>query len=425
MTTPDISVPERRYAQLAAQREADPARWLSCFEALFTKGLLHIPSRPGAELALHVRQFPFESEIGRIVHFCFERIVHAVHNNSVIGIDLSQVRSHHFRVWLDRFQTELAAALSGVELSPGQLMFSLLDTHTGFEDFLELGHCPALGYPTLAIRYATAIPRCESRWQKLLAASHADSRIKPVPVMALRPLSGLHAVERGECVMPDSLFEVRADTAWLMLEIDATRLGPPAKLRAELSACLRMADNLIEEIYWPRPTLQLDALLNRRVGIHISRLGDLLTQRGMHPSDSRTFNWLRRWLRFVRRCFVHESILLARRRGPFPELGATELIAELTPRYGQQDASRMVKHRSLRHRHLLALSPFTLFPEESTEVADECWLNLIPVIECADALTMYGPDPRNRLSVRDWGRLLQLTGAIGAQNKIISYTEEY
>jgi len=300
------------------------------------------------------------------------------------------------------------------------LLFSLLDEHPGIKEFIALRRSRALGYPSLAVRYTSGLLRCEHSWQDLVTVSHTDSRIKLVPVMALRPLSGLHMLERGDCVMPESLFEISADTAWLMLEIDATRLGPPVKMKRQLADCLCFADNLIDQINWPRPTLQLDALLNRRVGIHISHLGDLLSDQGMHPDRVETFHWLKRWLAFVRRCFVHESMLLARRRGPFPELGATELIAELTPRYGVNAARRLVQNKSLRHRHILALSPFSLFPAKATICTDEHWLNLIPALGCADALTMFGPDPRARLSLQAWRCLLQMTGALGASDAEIA-----
>jgi hypothetical protein len=408
-----------RIARQAAQREACPAKWERRFARLLENGILRLPKNPAAETALHIRQVPFANDVSHIVSFCAEHLLIANRSNCQLSIDLSNVRPKNFNHWLKKFQAELAIALAGVEQSSGALMFSMLDTHPAIKEFLRLRRSTALGYPSLAIRYTGGLDRCEHNWQALVSASHADCRIKLVPVMAVTPLSGLHMLERGDCVMPASLFEIGADTAWLMLEVDATRLGSPQKMKAQLADCLRFADNLIDQISWPRSSLQLDALLNRRVGMHISHLGDLLCRQKMHPASVDTFRWIKRWLWFVRRCFVHESMLLARRRGPFPELGATELIAELTPRYGVCDARRLVLNRSLRHRHILALSPCALFPAESA-YADEHWLNLIPALKCADAITMFGPDPRGRLSLQAWQRLLQLTGALGTRDAVIS-----
>ncbi|MCP3999877.1 MAG: hypothetical protein GY727_03105 [Gammaproteobacteria bacterium] len=398
----------------AAQQEPYPARWETRFAHLFETGVLHLPKQPGTEMALHIRELPFANDVGRIVNFCIEHMQIAQRNKCLLNVDLNQVQTKSFTDWLMLFQTELANAISDGELNTANLLFSLQDDHPGIRAFLDLRHSSVLGYPAIAIRYGNSLLRYEHSWQVLVAASHEDVRIKLVPAMAVRPLSGLHMFEQGDCVMPNSLFEVSTDTAWLMLEIDATCLGPPVKMKQQLSDCLRFADNLIDQVLWPRPALQLDALLNRRVGIHISCLGDLLCQQGMHPGKVETFHSLKRWLAFVRCCFVHESMFLARRRGPFPELGATELIAELTPRYGVSAARRLIQNRSLRHRHILAFSPFALFPRKPAAYADELWLNLIPALGCADALTMFGPDPRARLSLQAWRRLLQMTGALGA-----------
>jgi hypothetical protein len=205
--------------------------------------------------------------------------------------------------------------------------------------------------------------------------------------------------------------EVATDTAWLMLTIDATALAAPGKLRCQLADCLRFADNLIDEVPWSRPTLQLDALLNRRVGIQIVRLGEYLKLQGLVPGQMATFVHLKRWLRFVRHCIVRESAALARGRGPFPELGADQLIAELAPRYGVQNAHQLVRNRFLRHRHLLAISPYALFPDEPDPARDEASIDLLPAIRVADAITMYGPDVRSRLSLEAWRKLLEMTGA--------------
>jgi hypothetical protein len=303
------------------------------------------------------------------------------------------------------------------------LFFSVLDDHPDLEPILGLRSSRRLGYPTIAVRYRTGVSDSVNngdRWRMLVAASHADCRIKLIPRMAMRPLSGLQTLEKGDCVMPLSLFEVGNDTAWLILEIDAVRLMESSRPRGQLSVCLRFADNLIDAIHWPRPALQVDALLNRRVGFHITGLGNLLSKHGMNPVQVETFHWLKRWLGFVRHCLMHESRLLARRRGPFPQLGANELIAELTPRYGLHNAKRLLKNSCLRHRHILALSPFALFPALPGPCPDKHWLNLIPALNCADALTMYGSDPRSRLSPRDWHRLLQLTGALGAGKTVVT-----
>jgi hypothetical protein len=412
-------------AELAAQRENLPGVWRPRFEGLMQKGLLRLSLPPGHETSLHIRRFPFGENLDRVVSFCSERLADARHKGYRLGIDLSQARPAADGNWVRQLQTKLAGGASndsGCNIS-NKLFFSVLDDHPDLESILGLRCSRRLGYPTIAVRYRSGVSDSADnadRWRMLVGTSHADCRIKLIPRMAMRPLSGLQTLEKGDCVMPLSLFEVGNDTAWLILEIDAVRLAESTHPRAKLSASLRFADNLIDAIHWPRPALHVDALLNRRVGFHLTGLGDLLSKRVMNPVQVDTFRWLKRWLGFVRHCLMHESRLLARRRGPFPQLGANELIAELTPRYGLHNAKRLLNNSCLRHRHILALSPFALFPARPGSYPDKHWLNLIPVLNCADALTMYGPDPRSRLSRRDWHRLLQLTGALGAGKTVVT-----
>ena len=121
--------------------------------------------------------------------------------------------------------------------------------------------------------------------------------------------------------------------------------------------------------------------------------------------------WLQRQLQFVRRCIIHESMLLARRRGPFPDLCAGDLMAALTPRYGVADARRLLRNRLLRHRHLLALSPSSIWPATGHSAGSE-WLDLLPAMGAADAIMLGGADLREQLTTAEWARLLQLTAAV-------------
>ena len=178
-----------------------------------------------------------------------------------------------------------------------------------------------LGVP-VCVRYGPAVGRGLARLARI---SHVNSLIRPVPMTAVRPLSALHNAERGQAAMPHALFEVPAGTAWLLLDVDVRKLGRPATGRRLLRYTLRFADNLIDAVNWPLPALRLDALLNRRVALRLIHVGDLLISAGLQPGSAGAFMWLQRQLQFVRRCIIHESMLLARRRGPFPDLCAGDL----------------------------------------------------------------------------------------------------
>lgn len=332
----------------------------------------------------------------------------------MVGVDLSQVGTDYFDEWLAEFTSAIGGLWCAEQRPQGALTLSLCIDHPKLLRFLQLRGCRELGCPRVAVRFDTSVRYSKRTWQMLIELSHTDERVILLPVMAVRPLSGLHASERGQCVMPVGLFEAPAGSAWIMLELNAARLAPPPLLRQQLATCLRFADNLIDVQDWPQPRLRMDALLNRRIALHLVGIGQLVADAGLDPASFSTLQQVQRWLVFVRKCFVRESRLLARNRGPFPAFGADELVASLAPRYGVADANRLVRNRSLRHRHLLALSPFAVFPDSPDVAADEHALSLLPAISCADILTMYGKDMRRRMRLGSWSRLLQMTGALAA-----------
>jgi hypothetical protein len=417
--------PDQALARTAACRETLQADWQQRFAGLLETGLLRLCAWSGREMSQRIKRFPCGESMPRLVSFCAERFRQAMAQGCLLSIDLSQVQPTEQDNWVGCFERHLAAALKADQQTATEVpvYFSVCDQHPDLEAIIALRHSTLLATAAVAVRFSHSLlgqGSTSERGQLLIRHSHTDTRLKLVPKLSLRPISGLHENERGDSVMPSGLFEASTDTAWLMLEINATQLAKQARPREALSRCLRFADNLIDAIEWPRPVLQLDALLNRRVSLHITGIGDLLCQRGMQPQLATTFTWLRRWLECVRRCLLRESRLLAAHRGPFPQLGADELIAELAPRYGAENARQLLKNSYYRHRHVLALSPYALFPAQPSPCPDNNWLNLIPALECADALTMYGPDPRHRLTAQHWARLLQLTAALAGANTLVT-----
>ncbi|NND55178.1 MAG: hypothetical protein HKN56_09455 [Gammaproteobacteria bacterium] len=392
---------------LAAAAEQDVARWQHRFAALLRGGVLSVPDVPGQEFALAAGAgVAGQSAAGQLV-WLRQTLGKALRSGARVALDLADNGGHrapgHWQTSLQLFRDELADA-------PGNLSCSVPLTMLDSAESIA-----AAGIP-VCVRYSPqASPVLFKRFAR---GSYANPLIRPVLAGAVRPLSVLHGAERGQAAMPHALFEVRAGTAWLVLDVDMRKLGKPPQARRLLRYCLRFADNLIDAVNWPLATLRLDALLNRRVALRFTHVADLLARNHLQFGTTRSFLWLQRQLLFVRRCIVHESMLLARRRGPFPDLCAGDLMAALTPRYGVADARRLLRNRLLRHRHLFALSPASLLPI-NTEPANggsvaRDWLDLLPAMRHADAILFSGPDLRSTLSQSDWGRLLRLTAAVAA-----------
>ena len=385
-----------RLVELAAHHEHG-SQWLTAFTGLIESGLLAFTRYPGTEYALRMPPVPFSENAANAVQFCNERL-RAAPPAALIMFDLSAICSTDMHGWLRQFLPAI----------PATTQLSVAADHPAARGLLQAS-LPG----RLSVRYGTQHP--EDSWRALVRASYEQARIRPVPVLRGRTLTALHAPERGLCAMPCGLFETAPDTAWCLLELDATRLGSPRRLRRQLAMCLRLADNLLDEVVWPRPALKLDALINRRVGIHINNLIGLLQQKKSTANGTHGFLRLRRWLNFVRSVLIHESMLLARARGPFPQLGAGELINELAPHYGLENARRLLRGRFLRHRHLLALSPFSLFPPQFKRADEHTYLSLLPVLTSADVISMHGPDPRSMMSKEGWEQLLRLVAALASR----------
>ena len=370
----------RQLLHKAAALEADTAAWAARFERLFVSGTASFVSYPGTAFAVcenaEARQMPAGL---RQALRCADS-AHGLDIGVPVADMMPDAAGAQVR-WLPCFDGAGFAMRAGLPGGP------------------------------VACRYGLPGRRLDrSDWRALVAASHGNAGLIPVPAPGSRPLTALHAAEVGQVVLPGMLLDVRASTAWLCLELDARRLGAPPLLRRIVGDCLRLADNLIDAVRWPLPALRLDALLNRRVALSVSHVGERMVNSGLSPAASGTYRQLHRWLLFLRRCFVHESLQLASRRGPFPELCAAELMEALAPRYGLGNARRLLRNRLLRHRHLLALSPFSLMPPDG----GTAWVNLVPAIACADSICMRGHQLRAELDLDSWQRLLQLTAAVAA-----------
>jgi len=389
-------------------------KWRRRFTDLFAAGIIKSSYLPGREFTLQIPGPPFCNEPNRVAVFCRERLGPHGQVSPRVCFDLSAVRVEDFSDWLSRFMSQVTVDNRAL------CDFSVSAVHPGLPVLLEVW--PRYSGAGLLLRYERDFIDQQS-WPAVVTMAHRNPRIALVPSGTGQLLNGLHGREHGCTAMPLGLFEAPADTAWCLLELNAERLGNPQQLRGRIAASLRFADNLLDELQWSRPSLQLDALLNRRIAIHVCGIGNLLADSARQPGTAGVFMGLRRWLSFLRRCLMHESLLLARQRGPFPGLGVREFIEELTPYYGADQADRIVRHRCLRHRHLLALSPFAVFPTEFNHVNEGHYLSLLPVLSCADVVSMRGIDSRKKLSANGWRQLLELTVILGAASAGIAHND--
>ncbi|MEE8235312.1 MAG: hypothetical protein V3R53_00860 [Gammaproteobacteria bacterium] len=453
---------QKRLAILAAAGEPRREHWQRRFQCLLASRAIsalsggEVPDIDAGALAgqfgLRFRKVPADrGGFSASIAFIAQRVAPLLSAGRKVCVDLTPVPGDTFEpangesgfaAFCAALQVHLPSFFGSAKPRPGQLMFSLLADHPGLPAFLKLREIDALACPYLGIRIpnrmmsrlrfgtgetnggdSACAENPDSIWERLTRTSHQDPGVVLIPAATTLPLSDLHSSERCEVAMPQSLFEAPADSAWLALQLDVSRLADPVagigfrRLRPILRAGLRFADNLVDCVEWPWASLRLDAMLNRRVAVHLVGIGDLVDKLDLDPLDFRSLQLVARWLGLMKRVLIRESAALARRRGPFPGLGVNDLVRNLAPHYGLKDAERLIRQHSLRHRHLLAISPWAIFPSSASKHPTIEYCNLLPAISCADTINMYGDHKRHGLPLRHYRQLMRMTWALSRNRR--------
>ena len=424
------AVLSRALADVAVRGERHPERWRGYFERLLSgrtigplpPGSSVIPAQKHAiagqcafKLAPDSDELPSQSGAG--MQELRQRLEMLKGQDVALGVDLSGISARRFAAWIDALAAELRAASGRAGGLPSMLV-SVRAEHPGCCELMKAASSGTLGGARAALRVGAASFASPARWDELIEASREHPHVDLVLCKEQAPLTDLAGKESAEAVMPLSLFEAPADTAWLGMQFDLSTIpaeqiarGVP-HLKKLVRVGVRLADNLIDAVSWPSGGLRSDARANRRLAAHVTGIGDLALRHGMNPAEPSTVATLQRWLSLFKRQLLRESLRLAAERGPYPALDAEQLVEALAPRYGPQRARRLIARRSPRHRQLLALSPYCVLPTAPTRIPARDWLNLLPVIRIADNLTMYGSEARSRLEKADYERLLRRTWAL-------------
>ncbi len=456
---PADAAPDRELLEAASALEPD-ARWHAEFAWLLRHraiGAIVESDAGDARLTLqsiagqHAARFPVVSGDEdwlrhRSVAVVARRLAPHLAGGGHVGLDLSAlargedtdaVRREQLRLVSTGLESGLSAALLKYGVTPGRLMLSTGADHPGLANLLRLRESGALGRPRLALRVPDRLMRAlsggergsgewpvepQGLWQGLTGLAHRQPGIRLILEHTTRPACALAGTERGDAVLPVSLFEVRADTAWLTvgIRLDALDLPSPGEapreMRRLLRAVLRLADNLVEQLDWPTPELAQDALVNRRLAVHVTGIGDLIDRWGIDPAAPASVGIATRWVGLFRRLMVRESNALARERGPFPGLELREIETSLSRSFGDERARRLLRQAGLRHRHLLVLSPYSVLPAGAALRPLPAYLHLLPVIRWADTIAMHGDAVAAELPVAVLRQLIRMTWAI-ARNR--------
>jgi len=219
------------------------------------------------------------------------------------------------------------------------------------------------------------------------------------------PQCPLLSAERGRAIVSPIGLQVPADSAWICMGIDLARFAgrggavdEPALKRC-LEACVDIGEALHDVLAWPTADLQHDAWLNRRLAIVLSGFGDLLRIRGMAPSEHDSLRYLNQLLLWLRMNAQSRSRAIAMRAEPLPAIALSDPSHGL-PRGSVRDDWRRRWHEAVRatlvrHRNLLVISPWSLFPSDARAAYE--YAELLPLLRHSDACAFH----RN-MSIDHW-----------------------
>lgn len=345
---------------------------------------------------------------------------------AAVAIDLSpDFRQPPARL-VGLFERSLSGPIAPHAAGPLNLCFSLPAVRGSPALLSALAASRRLGYPSVIARVPDELPAMVARvrawtsssgpehdalalWNELTLLSWTAPSVQLALCGTSRSCCAFSPAELPGGVLPESLFEVPHASAWLSLRVHLGLLASASSARRRLRhlsralrICLRLADELLDQSDWPDPEIAADARTSRRVAIHLTGIGDLIDRDRLDPRAVSTLRIVEGWLAVIRSSLLRESRSLAAERGSCPILAGG-----LAGTFGAG---------MLRHRHLLACSPFALLPVACSRWPAADYFHLLPALRQADSIGLYEGALRHRLSLADYRRLLRMTWAL-ARNR--------
>ena len=221
------------------------------------------------------------------------------------------------------------------------------------------------------------------RESKLLRTVLAPTISSPCPLLA---------AELADSVLPPFGLQVPAGTAWVQMPLNIVSFADEqgvvdmTALRLCLQRYLEQGERRHDRTDWPMAATRHDAWLNRRLAILLSGIGDLARLRGYDAGCFHSLQRLSKVLQEVREVVVATSRQLAIQTQPAPVLAMhdTSRSADWQARW-----HKALEFAAMRHRNLLAMSPWAVFPSAAN--ADSRYCDLLPLLEYADACAFPAP----------------------------------
>jgi hypothetical protein len=233
--------------------------------------------------------------------------------------------------------------------------------------------------------------RTESNWRALWR-----SRLEPVYGGFVRSTCPLLSDEAATVVLPVTGLNVPRDSAWLALRIDLAALADAsggldfANLGALFDEAIPIVDELLDCMPPATAAQRRDVTDNRRIALLVEGIGDLVEKRAADPADFGCLHELQTEMVSLRKAVNLASAREARRSGPLPALSLPfhEWFDGHQQARWRQHFEAARRRAAVRHRNILAMSPYSVLPLQSA--CDPAYANLLPLLAFADAWAFSG-----------------------------------
>ncbi len=369
-------------------------------------------SGSGAALRLSFRELLASPELaahlfGRLRRLLVHRIPVTV---TVTDLGGDRIAAVSFERFCDRLDNVLGSPC----IDRRQLGIAVYAAELGLPAFLLisrvlLGHGPR--YQLLdplhldAGRRDNSQPPVDATWSALFLQRARASRVVPAYGGGVRTRCPLLGDEQTGALLPGHAVLVPPDTAWLPVDVCVTDFADASgslktdELRAALTQGLEIADVLFDTLQWPDGPEQQDAFVNRRIGMELHGIGELVARRGQDPGSLDCLRDFDRLLADVHGWLWEKSHSIAGTRGLLPALEQKDPSRTWSDHRHRGDWlvrwHQALSSAAVRHRNLLVLSPYSVLPRNSARAQE--YIDLLPLLAHADACS-FGAAP----AFMDW-----------------------
>jgi len=266
----------------------------------------------------------------------------------------------------------------------------------------------------------------EKNWSFLWRQRHLENPLVAAYGAGVRTGCPLLGDEAAQAVLPLHGIQVPTGSAWLPIGVHLPRfadekgqIGWPL-LQSALESCIDLGDQLLDVLSWTTACQRSDALLNRRLAIVVTGVGDLVQMHGNDPGCLECLQWVDEIIKRVRKTLWDRSHVIAGQTGLLPALARSDPSGGLCDHSHRQNWQRRwhlaLASSAVRHRNLLVMSPYSVLPEGSEDTAG--FTDLLPILAHADAFAFAGQPPLDswnigqfkRFHTRAWAVMQQRNG---------------